>query len=229
MAGRARQPATLGPASVAVHDDGDVTRDALRVEAAGDARLDGLLGGTSLDGFQQLDLRELRFLVREGGVDALDVAIRQRLQLGLGPALVVFGDLTFPAQLVQVAHLVAAYVPHRDASLLGHPAGHLDEVPPPLLGELGDREADDLAVVLRVEPDVRVPYGALDLLHGVGVEGGHGKQARLGHADVGDAPQGHPGSVDLDLDPVEQRRVRASGANGREVALHRLYGTAHPA
>ncbi len=110
--GRTREPAALGPAPVTVHDDGDVAWGPLWVEAASDARLDGLLGATSLERFQQLDLRELRFLVREGRVDALHVAIRQRLQLGLGPTLVVLGDLAFLAQLVQVAHLVAANVPH---------------------------------------------------------------------------------------------------------------------
>ena len=36
---------------------------------------------------------------------------------------------------------------------------------------LGYGEAEDLAVVLRVEAYVRVPYAALDILQGVGVEG----------------------------------------------------------
>src|SRR5215210_4140732 len=58
VAGGARKPASLGPAPVAVHDDGDVARGPLWVE---DALLGGVSEGSFLEGFQQLDLRELGF------------------------------------------------------------------------------------------------------------------------------------------------------------------------
>ena len=50
----------------------------------------------------------------------LYVAVGELLQLLLGAMLVVLGDLALLAQLVDVAHFVAADVAHRDPPLLGH-------------------------------------------------------------------------------------------------------------
>src|SRR5215212_873100 len=226
VAGGARKPASPGPAPVAVHDDGDVTRNPLWV---GDALLGGVCGVAFLDGFQQLDLRELGFLVGKGSLDPLDVAVGELLQLILGPVLLVLGDLAFLAQLVQVLHLVAAHVPDGDPSLLGHAPRHPYEVPAALLCEFRYREPQYLAVVLGVEADIGVPYGALDVLEGVRVEGGDGEEPRLRGTDVRDAPKGHPRPVDLDLDPVQERGVRPARAYRREIAPHRLDGPLHPA
>src|SRR5215203_5565805 len=76
VAGCARKPASLGPTPVAVHDDGHVTRGPLGVE---DALLGGVCGGSVLDRFQQLDLRELGFLVGKGILDPLHVAVGELL------------------------------------------------------------------------------------------------------------------------------------------------------
>src|SRR5215203_7565735 len=72
----ARKPATLRPAPVAVHDDGDVTRGPLGVD---DALCGGFCGGSFLDGFQQLDLRELGFLVCKDSLDPLHIAVGELL------------------------------------------------------------------------------------------------------------------------------------------------------
>jgi hypothetical protein len=53
-----------------------VTRDPFGVE---DALLGGVCGEWFLDGFQQLDLRELGFLVGEGGLDPLHVVVGELL------------------------------------------------------------------------------------------------------------------------------------------------------
>ena len=76
VAGRPRKPATLCPAPVAVHDDGDVARGPLGV---GDTLLGGICGRSFLGGFQQLDLRELGFLVGKGSLDPLHVAVGELL------------------------------------------------------------------------------------------------------------------------------------------------------
>src|SRR5215207_9050999 len=76
VAGCARKPATLRPAPVAVHDDGDVTRGPPGVE---NALLGGVCGGSFLDGFQQLDLRELGFLFGKESLDPLHVAVGELL------------------------------------------------------------------------------------------------------------------------------------------------------
>src|SRR5215216_2641970 len=152
------------------------------------------------DGFQRLDLHQFGFFVGEGRVYALHVVVGQFLQLVLGPVLVILGDLAFFTQFVDVLHLIAADVTHRDPPFLGHVAGDPDQLPAALLGELGYGEAQDLAVIQRVETDIRVPYGALYVLEGARVERGHGEQARLGRADVGDAPQRYLRAVGVDLD-----------------------------
>jgi hypothetical protein len=53
-----------------------VTRDPFGVE---DALLGGVCGEWFLDGFQQLDLRELGFLVGKGSLDPLHVAVGELL------------------------------------------------------------------------------------------------------------------------------------------------------
>src|ERR671913_104994 len=76
VACRARKPASLGPAPVAVHNDGHVTRSPVWVE---DALLGGICGESFLEAFQKLDLRELGFLVGEDSLDSLDVAVCELL------------------------------------------------------------------------------------------------------------------------------------------------------
>src|SRR5829696_5934806 len=76
VACRTRKPASLGPAPVAVHNDGHVTRSPVWVE---DARLGGICGESFLEAFQKLDLRELGFLVGEDSLDSLDVAVCELL------------------------------------------------------------------------------------------------------------------------------------------------------
>ena len=93
----ARKPPSLRPASVTVHDDGDVTRGPLGVEPVEDALLGGVCGESFLDGFQQLDLRELGFLVGKGSLDPLHIAVGELLELFLGPVLVVLGNFAFLA------------------------------------------------------------------------------------------------------------------------------------
>src|SRR5918993_2570996 len=76
VACRAGKPASLGPAPVAVHNDGHVTRSPVWVE---DALLGGICGESFLEAFQKLDLRELGFLVGEDSLDSLDVAVCELL------------------------------------------------------------------------------------------------------------------------------------------------------
>src|SRR5215207_781645 len=76
VAGCAWKPASPRPAPVAVHDDSDVTRNPVGVE---DALLGEVCGKSFLDGFQQLDLRELGFLVSKGSLDPLHVAVGELL------------------------------------------------------------------------------------------------------------------------------------------------------
>src|SRR4028119_1476958 len=101
-------------------------------------------------------------------------------------------------------------------------------VVPALAGALRDGEAQDLAVVLRVEAYVGVPDRPLYVLERVRVERRDREQPGLRHADVGDAPEVHLRPVGLDLDPVQQGGVGPPGPDGREVAPHGLHGALHP-
>jgi hypothetical protein len=92
------------------------------------------------------------------------------LQLGLGPALVVLGYLTHLHELGEVAHLVSPHVPDRDPPLLGIAPSQPYELLAAFLGEFGDGEAYDLAVVLRVEAEVGLVYRPLDGAQRLGVE-----------------------------------------------------------
>ena len=78
-----------------------------------------------------------------------DVLVGELLDALLGAALLVVADVAVVDELLQVVHHVAADVAHGDAALLGQVADDLDELLAPLLGQLRDRQADDLAVVRR--------------------------------------------------------------------------------
>ena len=104
--------------------------------------------------------QDLFFLTLEQLFDLGDAAVGELLQLGLGPALLVLADLALLAQLAQVVHAVAADVAHRDPALLREPVHDLDQLLAPLLGQLGDREPDQVAVVEGVSPrsDSRIAF-----------------------------------------------------------------------
>ena len=88
------------------------------------------------------------------GAEIVDPRIGDLLQLDLGTVLVVGAGLAGLLELAQVVHHVAADVADRDAAVLGEVAHHLDELLATLLGELGDGEADQVAVVGGIEADV---------------------------------------------------------------------------
>src|SRR5215208_564096 len=124
-------------------------------------------------------LEDLFLLALEQGVELLGLLVGELLQRLLGAVLVVGARLARVAQLAQVVHGVATDVADGDLALLRQAADHLDELPAPLLGEFGNLEADDLAVVVRRQPDVGLEDRALDRLDGALVVRLHGQQPRL--------------------------------------------------
>src|SRR6266540_1807025 len=109
-----------------------------------------------------LDLEDLRFLALEQLVDLLRVLVGQLLDALLGAVLLVLPDLTLVHELLEVVHDVAADVSDGHAPFLGHPAHDLDELLAPLLGELRNREPDQLAVVGRRQAKVGLLDRPLD-------------------------------------------------------------------
>src|SRR5438876_7922278 len=117
-----------------------------------------------------LYLHHFGFLVLEQLVDLLRVVVRQLLDANLGAVLVVGADLALVHELLEVPHRVAPDLAHGDPVLLGHVAHDLHELLPPLLGELRDRQADQLAVVRRRQAQIGLLDRLLDRLDRARVE-----------------------------------------------------------
>src|SRR3954453_3387802 len=141
--------------------------------------------------------------------------------------LIVRAGLARVAQLLEVVHDVAPDVAQRDLPLLGQAPHELDELLAPLLGELGDLQADDRAVVVRRQAEVGLHDRPLDRLDRALVVGLHGDQPRLGRVDRRQLPQRREGSVVVDADAVQQTRARAPGTDGVELLARGLHGLVH--
>src|SRR3990172_4947317 len=88
---------------------------------------------------------QLRFLLLQQLVDAGDVLVGELLDLVLGPALVVLGDLFLFQRLLEVVVGVAPQVAYRDARGLGFVAHHLDQLLAALFRERRQRHADPVS------------------------------------------------------------------------------------
>src|SRR3954447_157714 len=90
------------------------------------------------------DFEKFLLFALEQVVDLVDALVGQLLERFLGAVLVVAADIALLLELAQVVHDVAPYVADRDAAVLGDAAHDADQVLAPLLGQLGDRQADDV-------------------------------------------------------------------------------------
>src|SRR5690242_12963751 len=122
-------------------------------------------------GARASDLHDLGFLALQQLVDLVHVLVGELLDAILGAVLLVAADLAVVDELFEVVDRVAPDVPDRDLALLRHLADDLDELLAPLLGQLRDRQADQLAVVGRRQAEVRLLDRALDRRDGARVEG----------------------------------------------------------
>src|SRR5688500_13559634 len=98
-------------------------------------------------GLASSDLKELGLFVLEQVVDGVDVLLGEAVEALLSTGGVVLADLGVLLGLVDRLLGGAAHAAYGDAALLGLGPGQLDELLAALLGELGQRHAQDLAVV----------------------------------------------------------------------------------
>src|SRR5215216_2236277 len=173
------------------------------------------------------DLEQLPLLVLEQGVDLGHVLVGDALEALLGPAQLVLGDVAVALQALQGVLLVPADVADAGPRLLGPVLGQAHVLLAPLLGELGEGQADDLAVVGRVDAQVGVADGLLDRGGGVAVVRRDDQQAGLGGGDAGQLLERGRGAVVVDLEAVDQGGVGAAGADAAELLLGHLDGLAH--
>src|SRR4051794_23353169 len=126
------------------------------------------------------NLEDLLLFVLEQLVDLVDALVGELLECFLRAGLIIAADLALLLELAQVVHDVAAHVADRDSTVLGDPADHADEFLTAFLGQLGNREADDLAVVAWCQAQVGLHDRLLDRLDRALVVGRDGEHPRLG-------------------------------------------------
>ena len=117
---------------------------------------------------------------------------------------------------------VAADVAHGDARVLGLVADDLDELLAPLLGQRRHRNADDVAGGRRIQAEVGVADRLFDHRDHLLLPRLHRDRSRVGERDVRALADRHRRAVVVDLDVIEEARVRAAGADLAEVVLQRL-------
>ena len=94
-------------------------------------------------------------LVAGSVVDFLDRVVGQLLHFMLEALAFVLADFVLLLVLLELVHPVAADVADGDPRLFGILAAQLGELLAALLGQLGDRQADHLAVDDRVDSEAR--------------------------------------------------------------------------
>src|SRR5690348_17893902 len=110
------------------------------------SRFSGCAGSAGLSAGRS-DLKQFRFFMFEQLVHLRDIGVREVLEFPLRPAPLVFASVAGLDQLVQRVLGVPPDVADGDLALLGLAVGDLDVLPAPLLGQFGEDNPDDRAVV----------------------------------------------------------------------------------
>src|SRR5690242_5279120 len=173
------------------------------------------------------DAQQLVFLVLDHRVDVLDEAIGQLLDLVVGLALFVFGDLLFLEQILDLLQGVAADVADGDLGVLALVAHVLGQLAAALFGERRHVEADHRAGGGRRDADVRGHQRLLDHCHQALLERRDDDRARIAQRHRGDLVQRHVRAVVGHLDVVHQRGAGAAGAQAGQVVLEGIDALAH--
>src|SRR5579864_2548060 len=173
------------------------------------------------------DLEDLSLLPLDGVVDSRDELIGDLLHVDELGGDLVLAHMALLLDAAQVVDLVATDVAHRDARLLGLAMDDLDQVLAALLGELRDRDADQLSVVARVEPEVTLLNRLLDGAERGAVVGLDDQHAGLRDADPGDGLEWRRGPVVVDGEPLQQCRRSAPCAHRHQLPMERVDALLH--
>ena len=96
-----------------------------------------------------------------------------------------------------------------------------------LLGELGEHQTDDAAIVLGVDAQIGGLDGLLNVLEQLGVPGLNDQGTGVGGGNGGDAVQGRFTAIVFHGDPIENLCVGAAGADGGEFLVQMLESLVH--
>src|SRR5690606_17725485 len=173
------------------------------------------------------DRHQFLFLRLDHLVDVLDRLVGDLLDLVLGAAHVVLGDLLFLQQVLDLLVGVAADVADRDLGVLAFAGHDLGQLTAALLGQGGQVEADGGAGGVRGQAQVRAQDGLLDRADHALVPGGDHQRAGIGHGDGGDLRERDLAAVRADADAVDQAGRGAPGADLDEVVAQGLDALGH--
>src|SRR5437763_8873647 len=151
--------------------------------------------------------------------DLLEPFLRPLDFVGRGRLLLLQG-----AQLVVD---VAAAVTDRHFVLFDHLVDLPGQLFAPLLGQWRDRQADDLAVVGRVEAQIGFLNSLLDRADGRAIVGLNDEQPRIGHADLRQPLKRGLGSIILHQDVVEDTGAGPAGPDGIQISLEVVHRAVH--
>jgi len=153
------------------------------------------------------------------GVDFLDVRVGHLLDIVQGAALFVLADEFVLQQLLQVLIGVAADVARGHAVVLSYTVQALYDFPAALLGERRNRHPDQLAIVRRIEAQIRISNSLLDGGDLRYVPRLDGDQRRLGNVQIGHLIYRSRSTVIIYLEIVENAHRRAAGADAGDGVL----------
>src|SRR5918996_5484911 len=175
------------------------------------------------------DFHDLLFLLLQEVVDPGHVLVGELLRPVLGAPLLVVPDVAVPDELLEIVHDVAPDVADRHAPLLGQVFHDLDQLLAPLLRQLRDRQADQLAVVGRCQAELRLLDRPLNRLDRAGIVRLDREHAWLGHVDRRELLERSLLAVVIDLDSVEERGRGPAGPDGVELVRSRVDRLVHAA
>src|SRR5688572_8403542 len=155
-------------------------------------------------------------------VDLGHRSVGELLHLVLRATLLVLGYQLVLQQLLQVLIGVAAQVAHRYFGLFALVTHDLGELLAALLGQRRHRHAQQVALRGRVEAEVALANGLLDLGAHALFPRLHADRARVEQRHVGDLADRHRRAVVVDMHLVEDAGVRTPGANLLQLVLQRL-------
>src|SRR3989440_585936 len=176
-----------------------------------------------------LDLHDLAFLAGSEFVDARDVAVGKLLQLLDGAAALVGRYLLLLLHRLEAVVVVAPDVPNGHVAGLGVPLDQPHVLAAALLVQRRDGDADDLAVVGRVEAELGFLQSLLHRRDDAAVPGLDDDHASLGCADRGQLVERRGIAVVLDRDAIDQRGAGPAGPDGLDLLGQSIDALLHPA
>jgi len=122
---------------------------------------------------------------------------------------------------------VASLVAEGDSAVFSHFTDELNKVAASFFGELGNGEADEFAINLRSDAELRFFESFTDGVEGGDIPGLNDEEARFGGGDTCEFFEAHGGAIGFDPNIFDESGGGFAGANALEVLLHFVEGLVH--